>query len=71
MNETLPTPKEIEYVRVRLPAFPTNRQIIEGEPCCHVCGSGLAHHKTESLGHRFELDPDASMFERFLHWVTP
>ena len=35
--------------------FPPNRQIVEGEPICHVCACGKRQHRTSDLGHDFPV----------------
>lgn len=38
----------------RPPAFPPNRERLEGEPCCVRCGSGYTTHEDGTRDHRFE-----------------
>jgi len=35
------------------PRFPLNREILEGEPVCAVCGSGQGTHVLSERGHAF------------------
>jgi len=39
----------------RVPAFPPNREIAEGEPCCATCGSGQSTHENGTRDHRFQF----------------
>jgi DNA-directed RNA polymerase subunit RPC12/RpoP len=44
----IPEPHEEED-----PAFPPNREILEGEPICAICGSGKSTHDNGTRNHSF------------------